>query len=138
MPAKIKPKKEKPSYTDFKIMLYVDSDGIPHWQNGATDYFDAIGKCEQRRAYNMNANREQDMREAFDYYQNAPKLEPKPKKHDAAQLEKKYGKLIRNLHRYKHVPVEQLAEQFKLSISDVKTMVKGTSSDEKLEREGIS
>ena len=127
MPAKIKPKKEKPSYTDFKIMLYVDSDGIPHWQNGATDYFDAIGKCEQRRAYNMNANREQDMREAFDYYQNAPKPEPRPKKRDVAELEKQYGDKVRSLYRKTrktHLSVEQMAEQFKLNISDVKMMVK--------------
>ena len=124
MPPKEKTKPAKRSFTDFPIMLHVDHNGVPHWINGATSYFDALSQIEQRNNYCMAGEREKEMRKEFDRLKNLPAPEPKTTRRDAVMLEKQYGNLLRNLHKFKRVSVEQLAEQFKLNISDVRTMVK--------------
>ena len=62
-----KTKKEpQGSYTDFPVILHVDSNGVAHWANGAKDYFEALNNCSQIKNYSMQQNREQEMRRQFD------------------------------------------------------------------------
>lgn len=120
--ANTKIKESRIPSTDYKVMLHVDiQSGTVTWPN-SEGYYDAISKSEDRKAYGIAENREQDMRREFDHQQNAPK--PKKKKTDIIVLEKQYGSMFRKLHKFKDVSVEQLAKQFKIDIADVRTMVK--------------
>lgn len=126
---KTKKKRKQSEETEFKPILTVNiKTGAVQW-HGGTDYFDCIRNCEQRKGYNQAAEREKDMRETFDRQMNAPK--PKPKKPNIVKLEEQYGPMLRNLRRHKGLSPEQLAEQFKLNVKDVKAMLSGVRPDRK-------
>lgn len=123
---KAKKENESSDFTDFKIMLHVDESGTAHYP-GATGYYDALTKCEQRKGYSMAGEREKDMIKEFDRQQGISTPEPVPeptKKSDITELEERYGDMFRKLRHYKGVSAEQLAKQFGLKISDVKTILR--------------
>ena len=128
---KTKKKRKQSEESEFKPILTVNIKTSTVQWHGGKNYFDCIRNCEQRKGYNMAAEREQDMRETYDRQINAPKPKSKPKKPNIVKLEEQYGDMLRNLRRYKGLSPEQLAKQFKLNIKDVKAMLSGVSADKK-------
>lgn len=130
---------EQPNADLNGILLHVDSEGMPHWNN-ATNYFDAIRQYEQRKGYCMAAVREQEMIKEFKRQQEllALKINSKPvPKSDIIEIEEQYGDMLRKLRRYKGMSAEQLAKQFDLRVSDVKIILSGSKVDGKKLEKGV-
>lgn len=99
MAKKKKAEKEQGSYTDFPVMLHVDSNGVAYWANDAKDYFEALSNCSQIKNYSMQQNREQEMRRQFDELTTIVAEKKEEENLNLIRLEEKYGERARVMAR---------------------------------------
>lgn len=126
MPKKKKPSKERTSYTNFPVMLHVDSEGQAHWLNNAKDYLEALHLVEQNHAYCPAAEREKEARKDFDEMVVIAEIRKRKRekgKLDAVELEEKYGRWVRKAY-LEGTNLRKLTEIFELTQKQVKLLIR--------------
>jgi len=123
MAKKKKAEKEQGSYTDFPVMLHVDSEGVAYWANGAKDHFEALNNCSQSKNYSMQANREQEMRRQFDELTTIVAEKKEKERLNPIRLEEKYGERARVMARNGET-VKEIVKALGISRKEVRILTR--------------